>query len=155
MSGAGLDSFDVVRTGRDVDQVCDAGDIEVLRELILLGGGRDGDAEPGIAYAPQQVGDRGEGTHQRQIFALEALAAPFLHLLAVVALRVGREEVRNQLVAAFADLAPRLLEADVVTELHHGFVPGESVEIDRVEKRPVDVEDGGFWHSGSSGAGPP
>ena len=34
-----------------------------------------------------------------------------------------REEDRDQLVAALADLAPCLLEADVVSELRHRFVP--------------------------------
>jgi hypothetical protein len=43
-----------------------------------------------------------------------------------------------------AYLASRLFEADVVTELLHRFVPGERVQIDRIEKRPVDVEDGCF-----------
>ena len=37
-----------------------------------------------------------------------------------------------------------LLEADVVTELHHRFVPGEGMEIDGVQERPVHVEDCGF-----------
>ncbi len=61
--------LDVVRRRRHVDQVGDARDVEVLVELILLGGGRDGDPDAGIAHASQQIGDRREGTHQRQVFA--------------------------------------------------------------------------------------
>ena len=67
-------------------------DVEILVELILLGGGSDGDPDAGIPHAPQQIGDRREGAHQRQILGLEAVAAPFLHFLAVVPLFVGGKE---------------------------------------------------------------
>jgi hypothetical protein len=64
----------------------------------------------------------------------------------VVPLFVGGQEDWNELVAALSDLASRLLEGHVVTELHHRFVPGDGVEIDGVQKRPVQVEDRGFRH---------
>jgi hypothetical protein len=62
----------------------------------------------------------------------------------VVPLRLLRQELGNKLVAALADLAAGLLEADVVAEIHHRFVPCERVKIDGVDQRPVEVEDGGF-----------
>src|ERR1700694_2750323 len=98
-----------------------------------------------MPHAPKQVRDRGEGAHQRQVLRLEALAAPFLHFLAVVPLFGGRKENGNELVAALADLASHLLEADVVTELHHRFVPGECMEIDGVQEHSVHVEDWRLW----------
>ena len=55
----------------------------------------------------------------------------------MVPLVVGREEYGNELVAALADLTSGLFEADVVAELRHRFVPGERVEIDRVQQCPV------------------
>ena len=97
-----------------------------------------------MPHAPKKVRDRGEGAHQRQVLCLEALAPPFLHLLAVVPLRVFGQEVRNQLVATLADLTSHLLEGDVVAELHHRFLPSEGVEIDGVQERSVHVENCGF-----------
>lgn len=49
----------------------------------------------------------------------------------------GGPKFGNELVAALADLAAGLLEADVVAELVHRFVPGERVEIHRIQKRAV------------------
>ena len=49
-----------------------------------------------MPHAPKQVRDRGEGTRQRQVLRLEALAAPFRHVLAVVPLFVGRKENGNE-----------------------------------------------------------
>ena len=89
MSGAGLDSSTsselVVTSTRSVMPAIS----RILLELILLGGDATAMRIPASLHAPQQVRDRGEGTHQRQVFGLEALAAPFLHLLAVIPLRVG------------------------------------------------------------------
>jgi hypothetical protein len=64
----------------------------------------------------------------------------------VVPLFVGGQEDWNELVAALSDLASRLLEGHVVTELRHRFVPGKGVEIHRIQKRAVQVEDRGFRH---------
>jgi hypothetical protein len=63
-----------------------------------------------------------------------------------------RKEDRDQLVAALANLASCPLEAYVVAKLRHGFVPGESMEINRVQKCPVEIEDGGLRHSLPSAA---
>jgi hypothetical protein len=46
--GSRLGFLDVVGRRRHVDQIADARDIKVLLELIFLGGGRDGDAEPDV-----------------------------------------------------------------------------------------------------------
>jgi hypothetical protein len=62
----------------------------------------------------------------------------------VVPLGVLRQKFGDQLVATLADLAAGLLEADVVAELRHGFVPCDRVEVDGIEQRPVQVEDSGF-----------
>jgi hypothetical protein len=62
----------------------------------------------------------------------------------MIPLRVLRQKFGNQLVAALADLAAGLLEADVVTEFRHRFVPCKRVKIDGIKERPVQVEDGGF-----------
>jgi hypothetical protein len=142
----GFGLLDILGRGSLVDQVGDGGDVEVLAELVLLGGGRDGNPYAGIAHASKQIGDRREGADQRQVLGLETRAAPFLHFLAVVPLFVSRKEYGNELVAALPDLSSHLLEADVVTELRHRFVPGERMEIDGVQQRPVQVEDGGFRH---------
>lgn len=42
-----------------------------------------------------------------------------------------------------------------MSELRHRFVPGLGVEIDGIEQSSVQVKDGGFGHSLSSGAGLP
>jgi hypothetical protein len=68
----------------------------------------------------------------------------------MVPLRVRGQEDWNELVATLTDLAPSLLEAHVMAELHHRFVPCEGVKIHRVQERPVEIEDGGFRHSNSS-----
>jgi hypothetical protein len=49
-------------------------------------------------------------------------------------------------------LASDLFEGDVVAELYHRFVPSKSVQVDGVQQRPVEIEDGGFRHLNSSGA---
>jgi hypothetical protein len=45
-----------------------------------------------------------------------------------------------------ADLASNLIEAHIVAELEQSFLPGDRVEIHRVKKRAVQVEDSGFRH---------
>jgi hypothetical protein len=62
-------------------------------------------------------------------------------------LLVGGQEDGNEFVTPLAYLAAGLLEAHIVAELDHGFVPGEGMEIHRVQKRAVQVEDSGSWHS--------
>jgi hypothetical protein len=111
----------------------DARNLEVFGELVLLGRGSDGNLESGISHAYQQVGDRREGTHKLQIVGLKTLATPRFQFLAVVSLFVGSQEDRNELVTALPYLTSDLLEADIVAELHHRFVPGERVEIDGVQ----------------------
>jgi hypothetical protein len=73
----------------------------------------------------------------------------------MISLLVFRKKYGNELVAALSDLASRLLEADLVAELGHRFMPGERVEIDRVQERSVEVEDSCLRHSRSSGARAP
>src|ERR1700749_2642272 len=97
----------------------------------------------------QQVGHGREGTDQRQVIRLEPLASPLSDLLGVVSLLIRRQKHRNELVAAFPDLAPHLLEGDVMAELYHGLMPGKRVEIDRVEQGAVEIKDGGFGHKAS------
>src|SRR6202012_6278106 len=106
----------------------------------------DGNAQSCIAQTSQQVGHGREGTAQGQVMRLEPPAAPLFELLAMVSLLSRRQKDRNELVAAFPDLAPHLLEGDVVAELDHGFMPGKRVEIDRVEQGAVEIKDGGFGH---------
>lgn len=72
------------------------------------------------------------------------LAAPLFHFFAVVSLFVSGQENGNELVSPFPYLASNLFEAHVVSELQHGFLPGESMEIHRVKKCTVQVEDCGF-----------
>jgi hypothetical protein len=50
---------------------------------------------------------------------------------------VGGQENGNELVTALADLASRLFEGHVVTELRQRFVPSKGVEIHRIQKRAV------------------
>jgi hypothetical protein len=50
----------------------------------------------------------------------------------------------------FAYLAPHLFEGNVVVEFDHRFVPGDGVEIDGVQKCPVQIENRSFRHSISS-----
>ena len=144
MSGAGLDSSassdDVFTSTRSAMPAMS----RYLSSSSFLADEPMATRRPAFADPPQQVGHRRERAQQRQIGGFEALAAPLLHFLAVIPLRVLGQEVRNQLVAALADLAAGLFEADVVAELRDRFVPGERVQIDGVEQRSVEVEDGGF-----------
>jgi hypothetical protein len=105
-----------------VDQVGDAGDLEILVQFVLLGRRTDGDAQARIADAPQQIGHRREGAHQRQVLGLEALAAPLLQFLAVVLLLFGGQKFGNELVATLSDLTSRLLGRRVRIQPSLGIV---------------------------------
>ena len=144
MSGAGFDFLHIVRRCSRIDKLGDASNFKGLIELIFLGGRGNGNPESGVGHASQQVGNRRERPHQRQIRRPEALAAPFLKFRAVIPLFVGRKEDRNQLVSSFADLASSLVEAHIMTELEHRLLPCEGVEVHRVQQRAVQVEDRGF-----------
>jgi hypothetical protein len=82
----------ILGRGRLVDQAGESRDVQIFAELVLLGGGRDGDPYASIARASEQIGDRGKGAHKRQVLGLEPLAAPFLHFLAVVSLFIGPQK---------------------------------------------------------------
>ena len=56
------------------------------------------------------------------------------------------EKHRDELVAAFAYLAARLLEGHTVAELLERVLPGAGVQVHGIDERTVDVEDGGFCH---------
>ena len=45
----------------------------------------------------------------------------------------------------FSYLASSLFEAHIVAELEQNFLPCDRVEIHRVQKRAVQIEDSGFW----------
>ena len=67
----------------------------------------------------------------------------------MVSLLIRRQKDRNELVAVFPDLAPHLLEADVMAELYHGFMPGKRVEIDRAEVRCRRGQKWQLWAQGT------
>ena len=123
----------------------DAGDFEILVQFFLLRRGRDGDSEPCVARPLQQIRYRGKRPDQREVPALEPLAAPLLQFFTVVFPLCGVQEGGNELVSALAYLASGLFEADVMTELHHRFVPGDRMKVHRVQESAVQVEDGSFW----------
>ena len=118
-----MDCSGVLGRGRHVDQILDTGDIEIDLELALLGGGRDGDLQPGIMHATQQLWHRREWPHQGQVLRFEQLAAPFLHLLTMILLFGLGEEHGNQLVTALTDLATSLFEGHMVAELDQRLLP--------------------------------
>ncbi|WP_247444236.1 hypothetical protein [Bradyrhizobium sp. 197] len=62
----------------------------------------------------------------------------------MISLFAGGQEDRNELVSALSDLAASLFVAHTVAELDHRFMPSERVKIHRIQKRTVQVEDGGF-----------
>jgi hypothetical protein len=62
---------------------------------------------------------------------------PLLQFLAVVPLFVGGQE--DRLITALAYLTSGVVEADVVAELQHRFMPGERVEILEFLKRAQRV----------------
>jgi hypothetical protein len=51
---------------------------------------------------------------------------------------------RNKLVSALPDLTSHLLEADVIAELDHGFMPGDRVQVHGIQQGTIQVEDSGF-----------
>ena len=57
-----------------------------------------------------------------------------------------RQKDRHQIISALADLTARLFEADVMSEMSEGLMSWQRMEIDRVNQRPVDVEDCSEWH---------
>jgi hypothetical protein len=57
-----------------------------------------------------------------------------------------REEHGDELVAALADLTARLLECHVMTEFDQCLLPRARVQVDGIDQRPIDVEDGSFGH---------
>ena len=150
-----IEGADAVAIGDTPYDAEAAGKATIATVGVLCGGFTEGSLRqagcveiyPGPAA--QQVGDRREGTHKRQIFSLETFAAPFLHFLAVVSLFVGGQEDGDELVSPLAYLGSSLLEADIVAELEQSFLPCERVEIHRVQKCAVNVEDSSFHNSSS------
>jgi len=63
-------------------------------------------------------------------------------------LRLGQED-GDKLVTPFADLTACLFKGHLMTEFHQCFVSGESMQIDRVDQRSVDIENGCFGHARS------
>jgi hypothetical protein len=68
----------------------------------------------------------------------------------MVTLVISGLEDGDKLIASLTYLASRLRKAHVVTKLEHRFVPRKRMEIHRVKKRSVQVEDRGFFHVVSS-----
>src|SRR3978361_44640 len=109
-------------------------DSEILLEFILLRRRGYSDLKPRIAHTSQQFWDRCEGTHKRQVLALETLTSPLFQLLAVVALLVSGQEDRNELVSPLAYLASDLVEAHIVAELEQCLLPRQRLQIQRAQK---------------------
>ena len=109
--------FHVVGRSFQIHQVGNACDVEIQVDFILFRRGSNRNSKAGVASALQQVRDRREWTHKRQIFGLEAFAAPLFHFFAMVPLLVGGQEDGSELVPVFANLASNLFEGHIVTEL--------------------------------------
>jgi hypothetical protein len=62
----------------------------------------------------------------------------------MVTLVISGLEDGDKLIASLTYLASRLRKAHVVTKLEHRFVPRDRMEIHRVQKRAIQVEDCGF-----------
>lgn len=62
----------------------------------------------------------------------------------MVPLIVDGQKDGNELVSAFTDLASNTFETYVVAKLEQSFLPCQRVEIHRVQKRAVQIEDCGF-----------
>lgn len=62
----------------------------------------------------------------------------------MVPLIVDGQKDGNELVSAFTDLASNTFETYVVAKLEQSFLPCQRVEIHRVQKRAVQIEDSGF-----------
>ena len=135
----------VVGRSRKVHKVGDARNIEVLLKFILLGRGSDRNTSPASRTRRSRSGTAEKGRTSGKYSVLRSIAAPFFQFFAVVPLFVLGQKDRNQLVSPFSDLAPSLLEAYIVAKPDHRFVPCDRVQIHRVHKRAVQVEDsGGF-----------
>ena len=150
--GVRLALFRVVRRGLLVDQVGDVGGLLVCLEFVVLGRGREGDADS-VRQDPLEQGPHaGKRPHVWKVAFLQdgrpmfvQLAAPGLHV-------VPAQEHRHQLVAALADLRADGLEGDVVAVVAERLLPGLGVHVDGVDQGSVDVEDHGFGHGWSPGA---
>src|SRR5580700_4417170 len=93
----------------------------------------DGDPKSGLACATQQLRDRRERTHKRQILGLETGRPPLFQFFAMVTLVISGLEDGDKLIASLTYLASRLRKAHVVTKLEHRFVPRDRMEIHRVQ----------------------
>ena len=78
--------------------------------------------------------------HARQILALEQLASILFDAGAHPVEQIGRDEDRQELIAAFANLCTHLLVGDVESEVREGFLPRLSVQVDRINQSTVYVE---------------
>src|SRR5215217_6827434 len=82
----------------------------------------------------------------RQILLFENLAASFFKLFAELVEFFSREENRQQLVAAFADLRADSGELDLLAVLFQSPLPRFGVPVHRVDECSVNVKDHGLNH---------
>src|ERR1051325_5375887 len=61
-----------------------------------------------------------------------------------------REKDGQQLIAALADLMAHLCKRNLTPEMSERLLPRARVQINRIDQRPVNVEDHGFRHQASS-----
>ena len=115
-------------------------------QFALLRRGRNGNASTGVVNPAQQLRHGRKRPHQGQVFRLEQLAPPLLHLLAIVFLLALVEEHGDKLVATFADLAAGLLERHIMPEFAQRLLPRARMEVDGVNESSINVEDRGFRH---------
>ena len=134
----------IVRRGLDVEQVDDVGDLLVLLELVLLGGGSERDRLAVGDHTLEQLPHGGKRPDAVKITFLEQGAAAFFELFAKSLDLLLREEDRHELVAALSDLPADIAKPDLVPEFGKGIDPGLGMDVDRIDERSVDVEDDGL-----------
>ena len=70
-------------------------------------------------------------------------AAELFHLLL-------RQEHADDLIAAFPNLPTHNCKFDVDTIISEGSNPRPGMHVDRIDQRPIDIEDNGFNHRSDS-----
>src|ERR1700730_18622702 len=133
--------FGIVGGGFLVDEILDTCDSFVGEEFGGLRGGGERNPLSVDADAFEELTHGRKAPHLGQIFFLEELAAVGLDLLPTCVDLLLREEHRQELITALADLRAHRREVNRVADMRQCFLPGLGMEVDRINQGAVDVED--------------
>jgi hypothetical protein len=94
----------------------------------------------------EQLADARKGARPGHVVAPEEIPPECLDLFTLAVERAGTDQPLKELLAALADLHVYVLHADRDAEMLQDFDPALTIDVDRIDQGPVDVEDDCSWH---------